>query len=122
MPKKKVDEVPKVCKFSDVFPEELPGLPLEWKVEFVIELTPGTTSISIAPCQMAPKELKELKAYYAIWANNAPAVFMDLMNIIFRLYLDRFVVAFTDDILIYSRDKVEHTHHLRLILQTLREQ
>ncbi|KAG8474944.1 hypothetical protein CXB51_031624 [Gossypium anomalum] len=52
---------------------------------------------------------------------NAPVVFMDLMNRIFRQYLDRFVVVFIDDILIYSHDETEHAEHLRLVLQTLRE-
>ncbi|KAK5802862.1 hypothetical protein PVK06_030488 [Gossypium arboreum] len=47
---------------------------------------------------------------------NAPAVFMDLMNRIFRSYLDRFVVVFIDDILVYSRDETEHAEHLRLVL------
>ena len=51
---------------------------------------------------------------------NAPAVFMDLMNRIFRPYLDRFVVVFIDDILIYSKDETEHVEHLRIVLQTLR--
>ena len=46
---------------------------------------------------------------------NAPAVFMDLMNRIFRQYLDRFVVVFIDDILIYSRDESEHAEHLRVV-------
>ncbi|KAG8483077.1 hypothetical protein CXB51_022062 [Gossypium anomalum] len=52
---------------------------------------------------------------------NAPAVFMDLINRIFRPYLDKFVVAFVDDILIYSRDESEHAEHLRVVLQTLRD-
>ncbi|KAG8483090.1 hypothetical protein CXB51_022058 [Gossypium anomalum] len=52
---------------------------------------------------------------------NAPAVFVDLINRIFRPYLDRFVVVFIDDILVYSRDKNEHADHLRIVLQTLRE-
>ncbi|KAA3480700.1 integrase [Gossypium australe] len=46
---------------------------------------------------------------------------MDLMNQNFRLYLDRFVVVFIDDILIYSRDESEHAEHLRIVLQTLRD-
>ncbi|KAA3470565.1 DNA/RNA polymerase superfamily protein [Gossypium australe] len=46
---------------------------------------------------------------------NAPAVFMDLMNWIFRPYLDRFVVVFIDDILIYSCDESEHAEHLRIL-------
>ena len=52
---------------------------------------------------------------------NAPAAFMDLMNRIFRPYLDQFVIVFIDDILIYSGSGEEHVEHLRIILQTLRE-
>ncbi|KAA3465847.1 Gag-Pol polyprotein [Gossypium australe] len=59
---KKVDSVPVVCEFSDVFPEELPGLPLIREVEFGIDLLPGTTPISIAMYRMAPTELKKLKS------------------------------------------------------------
>ena len=53
---------------------------------------------------------------------NAPAAFMDLMNRIFKPYLDNFIVVFIDDILIYSKSIEEHEQHLRLALQTLREQ
>ncbi|KAG8491074.1 hypothetical protein CXB51_014234 [Gossypium anomalum] len=52
---------------------------------------------------------------------NAPAVFMDLMNRIFRPYLDKFVMLFIDDILIYSKDETEHAEYLRIVLQTLRD-
>jgi hypothetical protein len=52
---------------------------------------------------------------------NAPTVFMCLMNGIFRNYLDKFVIVFLDDILIYSKSEEEHEHHLRLVLQVLRE-
>ncbi|KAL9254895.1 Transposon Ty3-I Gag-Pol polyprotein-like protein [Drosera capensis] len=52
---------------------------------------------------------------------NAPAVFMDLMNKVFKSYLDRFVVVFIDDILVYSRDHQEHEEHLQTTLNTLRE-
>ncbi|KAG8473004.1 hypothetical protein CXB51_034923 [Gossypium anomalum] len=52
---------------------------------------------------------------------NAPTVLMDLMNHIFRPYLDKFVVVFIDDILIYSKDETEHAEHLRIVLQTLRD-
>ncbi len=46
---------------------------------------------------------------------------MDLMNTIFRPYLDQFVVVFIDDILVYSRSIEEHDRYLRIVLQTLRE-
>ena len=52
---------------------------------------------------------------------NAPAAFMDLMNRIFRPYLDRFVVVFIDDILIYSKTREEYAKHLRIVLQTVRD-
>ncbi|GKV24406.1 hypothetical protein SLEP1_g34021 [Rubroshorea leprosula] len=52
---------------------------------------------------------------------NAPAAFMDLMNRVFKPYLDKFVVVFIDDILVYSRSIAEHEEHLRLVLQVLRE-
>ena len=45
---------------------------------------------------------------------------MNLMNKIFMPYLDKFVIVFIDDILIYSKDKEEHADHLRIALQTLR--
>lgn len=52
---------------------------------------------------------------------NAPAAFMDLMNRVFRLYLDHFVIVFIDDILVYSKSLVVHEEHLQIVLCTLRE-
>ncbi|KAB2626006.1 S ribonuclease [Pyrus ussuriensis x Pyrus communis] len=52
---------------------------------------------------------------------NAPAAFMDLMNRVFQPYLDRFVIVFIDDILVYSKSKAEHVRHLTLVLKRLRE-
>jgi hypothetical protein len=52
---------------------------------------------------------------------NAPAYFMNLMNKVFMEYLDRFVVVFIDDILIYSRNESDYEQHLRLVLQKLRD-
>jgi hypothetical protein len=45
---------------------------------------------------------------------NAPAIFMNLMNKIFMPYLDKFVIVFIDDILVYSKDEVEHANNLRI--------
>nr|GFD14141.1 putative reverse transcriptase domain-containing protein [Tanacetum cinerariifolium] len=53
---------------------------------------------------------------------NAPAIFMDLMNRVCKLYLDRFVIEFIDDILIYSKNRKEHEGHLKLILKLLKEE
>ncbi|GJT37795.1 putative reverse transcriptase domain-containing protein [Tanacetum coccineum] len=53
---------------------------------------------------------------------NAPAVFMDLMNRVCKPYLDKFVIVFIDDILIYSKNKQEHAEHLKLILELLKKE
>ena len=52
---------------------------------------------------------------------NAPAAFMDMMNRVFKEFLDQFVIVFIDDILVYSKSSKDHEEHLRVVLQTLRE-
>nr|GEV52283.1 putative reverse transcriptase domain-containing protein [Tanacetum cinerariifolium] len=183
-----------VRDFSDVFPEELLGIPPELKVIFGIELIPGNQPISKAPFCMAPIELKEVKeqlqelldlgfirpsvspnryplprfddlfdqlqgekffskidlksGYHQLQVEeqdipktafrtryghyeflimpfgltNAPTVFIDLMNRIFHEYLDKFVIVFIDDILVYSKTKEEHEDHLHIVLGTLRQE
>nr|CAN61139.1 hypothetical protein VITISV_009489 [Vitis vinifera] len=200
----KLEDIPIVREYPDVFPEDLPGLPPEREVEFTIDLVPGTGPMSKAPYRMAPVELKELKGapilfvkkkdgsmrlcidyrelnkvivrnkyplsriddlfdqlqgacvfskidlqsgYHQLMVRsedvpktafrtryghyeflvmpfgltNAPAAFMDLMNRVFKPYLDQFVAVFIDDILIYSRSREEHEGHLSIVLQTLRD-
>jgi hypothetical protein len=219
----KLEDIPVVNEFMDVFPQELPGMPPDREIEFTINLKPGTSPISQAPYKMGPKELKELKeqldeleskgfiqesispwgspvifvdkrdggrrmcgdfrnlnnvtiknkcplpriqdlfdqvhgvgvfskidlrsGYHQIkikpedvpktafvsryghheylvvpfGLTNAPAIFMNLMNKIFMPYLDKFVIVFMDDILIYSKNKEDHAKHLRIGLQVLRE-
>ena len=58
---KEVVDIPVVREFLDVFPDDLPGLPPDRDVEFVIELKPGTAPISIRAYRMPPKELAKLK-------------------------------------------------------------
>jgi hypothetical protein len=213
-----LDEIPVVCEYLDVFPDELPGMPPDRDVEFVIELQPGTTPISKRPYCMPPKELAELKTqlqelFYKVYIRpssspwgcpalffkkkdgslrmcvdnrplnavtiknkyplpridvlfnqlagakvfskidlrsgyhqikirpsdipkttfstryglyeflvmsfglmNAPAYFMYLLNFVFMTELDKFVVVFIDDILIYSKSEKEHAKHLRVVL------
>jgi len=52
---------------------------------------------------------------------NAPTAFMDFINRVFKLYLDKFMVVFIDDILIYSKTSEEHAYHLREVLEVLRK-
>ena len=53
---------------------------------------------------------------------NAPVAFMDLMNHVFRPYVDHFVVVFIDDILVYLKDRENHDTHLLVLLKTLRKE
>ena len=57
----RLEDIPVVREFSDVFPEDLPRIPPDREIDFQIELAPGTEPISKAPYRMAPLELKELK-------------------------------------------------------------
>eukprot|EP00253_Pinus_taeda_P031475 PITA_31475 len=218
-----VKDIPVVQEFTDVFPEEIPGLPPRRDLDLTIELIPGAALVSRAPYRMSVPELTELKmqleellekkyicpsvspwgapvlfvrkkdgtlrmcidyrqlnklivknkyplpridelfdqvkgvtifskvdlrsGYYQIrikdediaktafrtryghyefvvlpfGLTNAPATFMCLMNSVFHQYLEKIVLIFIDDILIYSRNRKEHEEHLRIVLQTLRE-
>ena len=58
---KKVEDIPAVCEYPDVFSDELPGMPPDRAVEFAIELQPGTAQICRRPYRMPPNELAELK-------------------------------------------------------------
>ncbi|XP_075499226.1 uncharacterized protein LOC142537607 [Primulina tabacum] len=177
----KLNEIEVARDFPDVFADDVPGLPPDREVEFVIDVVPGTAPISKAPYRMAPTEMKEPKnqlqdlldkgfirpssspwgapgatvfskidlrsGYYQLKVReadmpktafrtryghyeflvmsfgltNAPSVFMDLMNQVFKPYLDSFVIVLIDDILIYSKTRELHAEHLRTVLQLLKE-
>ncbi|GJS55655.1 putative reverse transcriptase domain-containing protein [Tanacetum coccineum] len=221
---KRLEDIPVVREFPEVFPKDLPGLPPIRQVEFQIDLIPGTTPVARAPYRLAPSEMQELsnqlqelsdqgfirpstspwgapvlfvkkkdgsfrmcidyrelnkltvKNHYPLpriddlfdqlqgssvyskidlrlgyhqlrvrdedipktafrtryghyefqvmpfGLTNAPAVFMDLMNRVCKPYLDKFVIVFIDDILIYSHNKEEHANHLRIILELLKKE
>ena len=53
---------------------------------------------------------------------NAPTAFIDLMNLVFRPYVDQFVIVFIEDILVYSKDRENHDTHLRVVLESLRKE
>ncbi|GKC33785.1 putative reverse transcriptase domain-containing protein [Tanacetum coccineum] len=221
---KRLEDVPIIHDFLEVFSEELPGLPPPRQVEFEIDLMPVDAPVARAPYRLAPYEMKELSvqlqellgkgfilprsspwgapvlfvkkkdgsfrmcidyrelnkltvknryplpriddlldqlqgssAYSKIdlpsgyhqlrikeedipitafriryghfefqvkpfGLTNAPAVFMDLMNQVCKPYLDKFVIVFIDDILVYSKDDEERGKHLKIILELLKKE
>ncbi|GKE27925.1 putative reverse transcriptase domain-containing protein [Tanacetum coccineum] len=143
---KKLEDIPVVREFPDVFPKDLPGLPPIRQVEFQINLILGAAPIYRAPYRLPPSEMQELSnqlqeldedipktafrtryGHYefqvmSFGLTNAPAVFMDLMNHVYKPYLDKFVIVFNDDILVYSRNKDEHASYMRVILELLKEE
>nr|GEY26738.1 putative reverse transcriptase domain-containing protein [Tanacetum cinerariifolium] len=223
-PARRLEDVPIVQNFPEVFPEDFPGLPSTRLVEFQIDLVPGTASVARAPYRLAPSEMKELleqlkelsdkgfirpssspwgapvlffKKKYGLFQmcidyrelnkltvknryplpriddlfdqlqgssvyskidlrsgyhhlrvreedvskttfrtryghyefqvmpfglTNAHAVFMDLMNRVCKPYLDKSVIVFINDILIYSKDEKEHEEHLKAILEFLKKE
>ncbi|XP_070022617.1 uncharacterized protein [Nicotiana sylvestris] len=124
-----LESVTVVNEFPNVFPDELPRILPDKEIDFRIDVMPGTQPISIPPYRMAPIELKELKEQLkdllekvmSFGLTNAPATFMDLMNRVFKPFLESFVIVFIDDILVYSRSQEDHAVHLRAVLQTLQQ-
>nr|GEZ76681.1 hypothetical protein [Tanacetum cinerariifolium] len=140
---RRLEDVPVICKFSDVFPEDLSGLLPPRQVEFEIELVPGAALMkkegSFRMC-IDYRELNKLtiKNHYplpriddmfdqlqgsSVYSKiDLRSVFMDLMNRLCRPFLDKFMIVFIDDILIYSKNKEEHEEHLRIILELLQNE
>nr|GEX20808.1 putative reverse transcriptase domain-containing protein [Tanacetum cinerariifolium] len=128
---KLLEDVPIVRDFIEVFPEDLPGLPPTRQVKFQIDLIPGVAPVARAPYLLALSEMKELSetryGHYEFQVMpfglmNTPAIFMDLMNQVCKPCLDKYMIVFIDDILIYSKNKEEHEEHLKLILELLKKE
>nr|GEW29868.1 hypothetical protein [Tanacetum cinerariifolium] len=127
---KRLEDVPIVRDFLEVFPADLRGLPPTRQVKFQINLVLGATPVARSLYRLAPSEMQELSTQLQelfdkvmpFGLTNAPAIFMNLMNQVCKLYLDNFVIIFIDDILIYFKNKKEHEGHLKLILRLLKEE
>ncbi|GJV45483.1 putative reverse transcriptase domain-containing protein [Tanacetum coccineum] len=92
-----------------------------------IDLRSGYHQLRVREEDIPKTAFRTLYGYYefqvmSFGLTNAPAVFIDLMNRVCKPYLDRFVIVFIDDILIYSKSRKEHEGHLRLILKLLKEE
>ncbi|WVZ26804.1 hypothetical protein V8G54_000096 (mitochondrion) [Vigna mungo] len=91
-----------------------------------IDLRSGYHQILVKPDDVQKTAFRSRYGHYEyvvmpFGVTNAPAIFMDYINRIFRSCLDKFVVVFIDDILIYSKNREEHVEHLRIALEILRE-
>nr|GEW85984.1 reverse transcriptase domain-containing protein [Tanacetum cinerariifolium] len=157
--KKRLEDVPIIRNFLEVFHEELPGLPPTRPVEFQIDLVPGAApnrhplpriddlldqlqgssvyskidlrsgyhQLRVREEDIPKTAFRTCYGHYEFQVmpfslTNAPAVFMDLMNRVCKPYLDKFVIVFIDDILIYSKDEKEHEEHLKAILELLKKE
>ncbi|GJW93282.1 putative reverse transcriptase domain-containing protein [Tanacetum coccineum] len=124
---KQLEDVPIVRDFPKVFPKYLPGIPPTRQVEFQIDLVPGYHQLRVREKDIPNTTFRKRYGHYEFQVmpfgiTNAPAVFMDLMNRVCKPYLDKFVIVFIDDILIYSRNNEEHEEHLKLILELLKKE
>jgi hypothetical protein len=136
---KKKDEILRLCKdyrhlnvvtIKNMYPSPHIDVPFDQlvgaKVFSKIDLRLGYHQIKIRASdipKMAFSKRYELSEYLVMsfGLTNAPAYFMYLMNSVFMLELDKFVVVFIDNILVYSKNEVKHTMHLHTILQRLRD-
>ncbi|GJV24426.1 putative reverse transcriptase domain-containing protein [Tanacetum coccineum] len=108
---KRLEDIPIVQDFLEVFLEDLPGY---HQLRVREEDIPKTTFIT----RYGYYEFQDT----AFDLTNTPAVFMDLMNWVWKPYLDKFMIVFIDDILIYSKNKKEHEEHLKVILELLKKE
>nr|GEW73578.1 hypothetical protein [Tanacetum cinerariifolium] len=138
---KRLEDVPIVRDFPEVFPEDLSGIPPTRQVEFQIDLVPGAAPVARVPYRLALSEMKDLSDQLQEFSDNGfirpvphleelrsclSRIRMDhsgyLMNRVCKPYLEKFVIVFIDDILIYSKTKQEYKEHVKLILELLKKE
>ncbi|GJV44919.1 putative reverse transcriptase domain-containing protein [Tanacetum coccineum] len=145
--KKRLEDVPIVQDFPEVFPEDLPGLPPTRQVEFQIDLVPGAAPVARAPYRLAPSEMKELSEQLKELSDKgfirpssspwgAPVLFVKKKDGSFRMCIDyrelnkltvknRYPLPRIDDLfdqLQGSSNKQEHEEHLKIILELLKKE
>nr|GEU35622.1 putative reverse transcriptase domain-containing protein [Tanacetum cinerariifolium] len=108
----KLKDIPVVCEFPNVFPKDLSGLPPSREVEFRIDIIHGAMPVAKSPFHLQ-------SGYHQLRVREE-----DIPKTAFRTrpYLDKFVIVFIDDILIYSKSKEEHEVHMKLILELLKKE
>nr|GEU36751.1 putative reverse transcriptase domain-containing protein [Tanacetum cinerariifolium] len=125
---KMLEDILMVRDFPKVFLDDLSGLPPVDKAEFHIDLILGALPVLRVHEEDIPKTAFRTRyghfefTFMPFGLTNTPEIFMDLMNRICKPYLDKFVIVFIDDILIYSRLMEEHEVHLKLILGMLKKE
>nr|GEZ22267.1 putative reverse transcriptase domain-containing protein [Tanacetum cinerariifolium] len=121
--KKRLEDVPIVQDFPKIFLEDLLGSSVNSK----IDLRSGYHQLRFHEEDIPKTAFRTRYGHYEFQVmpfgfTNASAIFMDLMNRVCKQYLDKFVIVFIDDILIYSMNKEEHEEHLNLILELLKKE
>ena len=110
-----------LSRIDDLF-DQLRGAPVFSK----IDLRFGYYQLKIRSDDVPKTDFRTCYGHYEFLVmpfglTNAPTTFMGLMNKVFQQYLDRFIIVFINDILVYSKLKEEHVRHLTLVLRKLRE-
>ncbi|GKC39437.1 putative reverse transcriptase domain-containing protein [Tanacetum coccineum] len=128
---KQLEDVPIICDFPKVFPDDLPGPPPPRFVGTAVRAAgEGIYSLEFITLRIKEEDIP-ITAFRTRYGHfefqvmpfgltNAPDVFMDLMNRVCKPYLDKFAIVFIDDILVYSKDEEEHGEHLKIILELLK--